>query len=232
MNARLVETARGARQSLHHHEGARAIIILRGALIEDTFGDAARYAPGDVLVRPAYFPHANEAGLRGAAYVQLPLAPAAARRLARGRGWRPLRGRWEGWRASSPGGLTDCEALFAALERTAPTMTPANYTPAFDANSAFEAVTRSSAPLGEIATVRGLRPFAFTRLFTARYGMAPRAYRRRARLHRAMNLIAQDTASLAMIAAESGFSDQSHLTKAMNREIGLTPGAFRRLVSG
>ena len=231
VNARLVRAGRGARQPLHRHEDARAIIILQGAIIEDAFGDAARYAPADVFVRPAYFPHANEAGISGAAYVQVRLPFAVARRLSCDHGWRPLRGTWEGWRGCSTSDLSDSDAVLAALEGTKLSLLDGERAPTLSADAAFEAVARSAAPLGEIAAHWGLRPYEFTRRFTARHGMAPRAFRLRAYLHRAMDMIARDAANLAAIAAECGFSDQSHLTKAMRREIGLTPGEFRRLVA-
>lgn len=39
----------------------------------------------------------------------------------------------------------------------------------------------------------------------------------------------QHPGPLATIAAELGFSDQAHFTRAFKRETGLTPGQFRRL---
>ena len=48
-----------------------------------------------------------------------------------------------------------------------------------------------------------------------------------ARLHLARRLIVAGQ-PLSAVAAEAGFSDQSHLTRLFGRSYGMTPGAYAR----
>lgn len=78
----------------------------------------------------------------------------------------------------------------------------------------------------ELATVAGTSRFAVYRAFRAQYGMAPSDYQRQLRLREARRLIAAGI-PLGQVAAETGFADQSHLTRWFTRYFGLTPGAYR-----
>jgi AraC family transcriptional regulator len=54
------------------------------------------------------------------------------------------------------------------------------------------------------------------------------AHLRRCRVERVCErLIAEPERSLADLAAEAGFADQSHLTRVFRRLVGTTPGAFQ-----
>lgn len=68
------------------------------------------------------------------------------------------------------------------------------------------------------------------RRFKRHFGMAPGQYRRERQLQCAVSLIESGHA-LAGVAAEAGFTDQSHMTRVMKRALGLTPGALRSKVT-
>ncbi|MFI6597864.1 AraC family transcriptional regulator [Nonomuraea sp. NPDC050536] len=78
----------------------------------------------------------------------------------------------------------------------------------------------------ELAAVAGTSRFAVYRAFRARYGMPPSDYQRQLRLRVARRLIAAGV-PLGQVAAETGFADQSHLTRWFTRYFGLTPGTYR-----
>jgi AraC family transcriptional regulator len=82
----------------------------------------------------------------------------------------------------------------------------------------------------ELAAVAGVSPTHFTRLFRRQTGEPPYRYVRKRRLDRAERLIVGTQLSLAAVAAAVGFSDQSHLSRVMRAERGLTPGQVRDLV--
>jgi AraC-like DNA-binding protein len=82
----------------------------------------------------------------------------------------------------------------------------------------------------ELAAVAGRSRFAVYRSFQAAYGMAPSDYQRQLRLRTARRLL-DEGRSLAEIAAMTGFTDQSHLTRWFTRCFGVTPGAYRRAVT-
>ena len=55
---------------------------------------------------------------------------------------------------------------------------------------------------------------------------------RRLRLEDALGRLTRSDASIADVAAASGFADQSHLTRVMRRRLGVTPAEYRRLARG
>lgn len=57
-------------------------------------------------------------------------------------------------------------------------------------------------------------------------------YVRRLRLEKAREGLASTEDPIASVAARSGYSDQSHLTRAMRKALGVTPGEYRRAASG
>jgi AraC family transcriptional regulator len=79
----------------------------------------------------------------------------------------------------------------------------------------------------ELATVAGVSPTHFTRLFRQHTGEPPHRYVRIRRLDRAERLIVGTQLPLAAIAVAVGFSDQSHLNRVMRAERGVTPGQLR-----
>ncbi|WP_250562296.1 AraC family transcriptional regulator [Sphaerisporangium fuscum] len=83
---------------------------------------------------------------------------------------------------------------------------------------------------GDLAAAAGRSRFAVYRSFHATYGMAPSDYQRQLRLRAARRLLAEGR-SAAEVAAVTGFTDQSHLTRWFTRCFGVTPGAYRRAVS-
>jgi AraC family transcriptional regulator len=83
--------------------------------------------------------------------------------------------------------------------------------------------------LAELAAVAGLSSFHFARSFRKATGLAPHQYLIRLRVERARELLQQKQAdkSLAAVAAEVGFYDQSHLSRHFRRIVGVTPLRFQ-----
>ncbi len=83
------------------------------------------------------------------------------------------------------------------------------------------------APLEELARAAGLSRFQLVRAFSTHLGLPPHAYRVQKRIHLARRLIGEGRA-LAEAAITAGFADQAHMTRALTRAYGLTPGALAR----
>ena len=83
--------------------------------------------------------------------------------------------------------------------------------------------------LNRLAAVANLSPYHFIRIFQAAVGLPPHAYLNQIRIERAKELLSQG-GSIAQIAAATGFSDQSHLSKRFKRIVGVTPGQYRNNV--
>lgn len=77
------------------------------------------------------------------------------------------------------------------------------------------------------ADAAGMRMRAFQNRFVACVGMGPKAFARVLRLQAAIRAIDGGTGSIAQVAAESGFSDQAHATRELQRVTGLTPARLR-----
>lgn len=81
--------------------------------------------------------------------------------------------------------------------------------------------------LSDMAAMTGLSKFQLLRRFEKAYGVPPHAWLVLQRAERARKLIHQG-ASLAHAATDSGFADQSHMTRIFARQFGFTPGAWQR----
>ncbi|MDB5312349.1 MAG: marA [Gemmataceae bacterium] len=85
-----------------------------------------------------------------------------------------------------------------------------------------------SPSLGQLAAVARLSPYHFARQFKAATGLPPHQYVIARRVERAKQILQDGTGlSLAEVAAEAGFSDQSHFSHHFKRIVGVTPGQFR-----
>ncbi|KIG04472.1 helix-turn-helix transcriptional regulator [Caballeronia concitans] len=80
--------------------------------------------------------------------------------------------------------------------------------------------------LAELARTVGLSTFHAARLFTRETGLAPHAWRNQLRIVRALPAL-RAGASIADVAAASGFTDQSHFTRHFKRAFGVAPGRWR-----
>lgn len=79
--------------------------------------------------------------------------------------------------------------------------------------------------LSELAALVGLSRYQLLRRFERVYGMTPFAWQRQVRTERARGLIGGGR-SLADVAADCGFADQSHMTRVFADHFGFTPGAW------
>jgi AraC family transcriptional regulator len=86
----------------------------------------------------------------------------------------------------------------------------------------------SGLSLEQIARVARLSPYHFCRQFKAATGLPPHQYVIARRVERAKQLLreGEDNLSMALVAAEAGFSDQSQFSRHFKRLVGVTPGQF------
>jgi AraC family transcriptional regulator len=64
---------------------------------------------------------------------------------------------------------------------------------------------------------------------SANTGLAPHQWLVQQRIAKAKDLLTRSSQSLADIASDCGFSDQSHFTRVFLRAVGATPAEWRRL---
>jgi AraC-like DNA-binding protein len=80
----------------------------------------------------------------------------------------------------------------------------------------------------ELARQVSLSASYFSSAFKISFGTTPHLYIIRLRLERAKSLMLTTRDSLSQIALLCGLADQAHLSKLFRREVGDTPGAWRR----
>jgi len=81
--------------------------------------------------------------------------------------------------------------------------------------------------LAEVAQLAGCTDFHLIRLFRAAKGVSPHTYLVQLRLEHARKLLAAGC-PIVDAALQSGFSDQSHLTRHFKSRFGVTPGLYRK----
>ncbi|WP_026432864.1 helix-turn-helix domain-containing protein [Paracidovorax oryzae] len=82
--------------------------------------------------------------------------------------------------------------------------------------------------LEELAAVAGMGVWSFCKRFRASFQTSPHGYVIDRRVERARRLLLHSTLALKAVAAECGFSDQAHLTRAVRARLGCTPAALRQ----
>lgn len=82
--------------------------------------------------------------------------------------------------------------------------------------------------LERLAEQAGFSPYHFARLFQQTTGESPHQFVLRERIEKAQQLLKETDATLANIALEAGFANQSHFNRVFKRYLGLTPHAYRQ----
>ncbi|EKU99809.1 DNA-binding domain-containing protein, AraC-type [Leptolyngbya sp. PCC 7375] len=91
----------------------------------------------------------------------------------------------------------------------------------------LEAHYADNVSLDELAQLVNLSPYYLIRCFRQQVGCAPHQYQRHWRLIQAKRSL-RNGGSLAAIATDHGFYDQSHLNRAFKKTYGVTPGQYQK----
>jgi AraC family transcriptional regulator len=81
-----------------------------------------------------------------------------------------------------------------------------------------------------LAREAGVHPVHLASVFRRVYRQTIGEYQRALRVRRAANLLRRADIQLAEVAVSLGFADQAHFTRIFRDVVGMTPGAFRRLL--
>jgi AraC family transcriptional regulator len=237
----------GLQLASHEHDRASLVVMLAGSMDDVLSGRTRPCPPSTFLVEPPGARHANAFGTGGgrvlvvqpdAALVETPglvkglfgdvhhgTAPAVAR-LA--------------WRISDelrdPDDVTPmlaaglAQEMIALVARRDGTHRPSGG-PRW-LSTVEDLVHQSFArriEVAELAASVGVHPVHLGRTFRRYRGVPLGSWIRRLRLEAALARLAGTDDPIADVAAASGFADQSHLTRVMQRGIGVTPAEYRKL---
>jgi AraC family transcriptional regulator len=234
---------------LHAHEALSITILLDGNFDERYKSRHASQscAPGSLLIRPPGEIHGNHLGLRGGRTLSIEMDP---QRLGLyGKAIAPLlvlaHRREEcfldlGFSMSQELRQSDLAAslaleslgleLLARLARICESNSASTSPPLWLTrvrNSLHDRFREQSLRVSTLASEAGVHPVYLARSFRRFYGVTPGEYIRQLRIEWSRRQILNTQLPLAVIAAESGFADQSHLARALRRKFGIAPGRLR-----
>jgi len=231
----------------HAHDRTDLSVVLAGSFTEDGGHVRVAASAGDTVLTPRAKPHANQFGTRGAVLLTVTLhrdqdllGDTATDQWQVGRTldtYREAMRLVTALRVSPESGaeLSDFDDLVidlvaeGAASLKAPS--PARTLPWLERVKAMLDKDSSNAPsVIELARFVGVHPVYLARRFRQRYGCSVAHYRRRARLLAAVASITSGDRSLACMAAECGFSDQSHLARECKAALRISPSAIRALL--
>ena len=112
-----------------------------------------------------------------------------------------------------------------AVQLTAGRLSPRQEVRAYEL---IDARLNGELSVAEIARHCSLSPSRFTVAFRNTTGVTPHRWLTERRVARAKSLLLGGNASLAQIALECGFADQSHFTHVFTATVGASPGEWRR----
>ena len=228
----------------HGHEDMHVLLLLAGCYVSEAEGMPALCAEPALVFNPPGTEHRDRFRSREGLFLTLTMPRAEFARLAEGEpGLRhPARlgpaalsraTRWlrelRDWDDAS--GLAVESALAETLAGARPQRDPGRHPRLQRAFERLDETGLAPPTVAELAQLAELHPVHFARVFRRHAGSAPGDYLRRRRVHRAIPLLLAGR-TLARSAASLGFTDESHLHRSFVRELGLTPGAFRRLALG
>lgn len=81
-----------------------------------------------------------------------------------------------------------------------------------------------------LATVAGMSPYYFSRLFKQSTGVTPHRYVLQRRMEQAKRLLEEKRLSVLHVAHQVGFDDQSQFTRVFHKIVGTTPSDYRKML--
>lgn len=240
----LSEVTHSAGRSLPTHAHAQAYfsLLLAGDYLESAGRSEWRYRRFDAVFHPAQVPHRDSIGNGGARFLCLEVSAAAFDVAEMGA---PACPRWlpgdiavqllRLYRPLASGTLSaiDCESAVWELcgAMGGMRLRTVRSRPAWLRRclELIEAEFGSPLTVQDIARRTGIHPVHLSREFRRRFGESLGQYANKVRVRHACALMTDEGAPLALVAAATGFTDQSHLCRVFKSLLGCTPSEFRRV---
>lgn len=204
------------RMARHRHRHGYFALVLAGGYIEAGDRGRLRAEAGQAVIHGAYESHQNAFSGVGARVLNLPALGAEL--------------------DATVGRVDDADAIARLAERdlgqAAELLRETFHASAVRLNDwpdllAAALAAEPNLGLAEWAEAMGIAPESLSRGFRRAYGTSPKRYRLELRAIRALRLLPGWRGSIATLAAETGFADQAHLTRAIVALTGQAPHRLR-----
>jgi AraC-like DNA-binding protein len=205
----------------HRHLRAYATVVVSGTFEESSYAGRVRATAGDVLIHPDLDAHANH---RVSATVKLIRLPWLDRD---GVGSLRHLNNVDEFVRLAERDVHEASALLVEVLNGGSEGCPGEQNDWPD-RLAGDLARNPSMSLGGWADSHGLARETVSRGFTKAYGIAPEVFRAELRTKAAWFRVTRESERLGIIAAETGFADQAHMSRWMHRLTGLSPIAWRR----
>jgi len=229
----------------HEHELAYVTVVLHGDYLEGDRGHLAELSPFTAVFNPSGISHSTIIGPAGASFFTIEFRDPALQQLGlklphdtafdSGAGamlWPGLR-LYSAFRNHAADPLTIESAVFEMLGAASGHGVPGKLAPRWLTRVKERLASEFCEPVSmrELARDVGVHPVHLARVFRKFEKQSPGEYQHRMQVRAACELLRKPDWPLAAIAAECGFSDQSHLTRIFRRITGSTPGRFRDAIT-
>ncbi len=235
----------------HRHEAPHLILVTQGMYVTEARNQQGLCAPGTLIFNPAATTHRDCFRSKKGKFLSISPGPSASRLLEpaspvpliiEGKGFRLLDDHLIGDRIvrelrletklSSQLleglGLELLGHLAKIEERTASRFAPAWL---LQAREMIEDCCEHDVTIAELAASAGVHPVYLARAHRRYFRCSPGEYLRRCRVLRVRGLLSGTDLPLVDVALQSGFSDQSQMTRSFTSSFGMPPGRYRRLRS-
>lgn len=211
------QTIRASGFGRHRHKEAYATVVLSGGYEEAGDLGRLRVEAGDVVLHDGFEAHLNRFVASGAVVLNL--------RLRRGEAFTPGLARVADPDLIARTAEKDRAEATSLLLATVVRRRPASLD--WPDELAVALMQNPSHVLSRWGTRHGIAPWTLSRGFVQLFGISPEAFRARVRARQARRSIEASVEPLARIAADLGFSDQSHMTRDVKQLTGMAPKTLR-----
>ena len=231
----------------HEHELAYVTIVLDGDYLEGDHGRLDEMRPFTAAFNPAGVKHSTVIGPAGASFFTIEFRESVLRELGlrlphattfdSGAGpvlWLGLR-LYSTFKSQTADSLALEACVLEMLGAIGACEAPGKDVPRWfvRVKEQLHAGFRQPLRMSCLAREAGVHPVHLARVFRKFEKQTPGEYQQRLQVRAACKLLCDREWPLAVIAAECGFADQSHMTRIFRRMIGITPARFRKaLVAG
>ena len=236
-----------AKQSRHAHPYTNITFVVSGSLSETVGMKSEVAGPLSVVIKPAGTEHADQFGPNGAVALSVYLDHSFTSAL---RYWEKdlIQWRWQHCGAATKwfllllqslqqgdaDSLTEIEnSLYEILASLSCAHASTSDSPRWLelVKQEIDDDVENCGRVRDLAERAGVHPVYLARQFRSHLDVSVSQYVKQRRVSATAQLLSTDRLSLASVACRTGFSDQSHMGRIFKSTTGLTPHAYRRIVS-